>query len=150
MSYTLLNNNIIKEVISPKLIEPGTHYFFKETLKNCKKIKYSFYNKLFNIIITLIFVLAISTFLYIQYKNVNNKKLKENQEKIKEYQYGKIMRIIEEHNQEKARQRQELITNLPTNTSIKKTFNNNNNINNNEEQYLGAEHLLDPNIKFFM
>lgn len=136
MGFSIINDNkIIKKALNPKLIEPGTYYFFKETLKNCKKTKYNVYNNLFNIIITIIFVLGISLFLYIQYKNRNDEKLREKKEFEKQNQYSKIVKIIQEHNYEKAKEKQQIITNLPTNTS---------------DEYLGPQHLLDENIKYFI
>ena len=53
---------------SPILIETGTKYFMKETLKNCRELKQNYYNKFINIILLLILISIISGFLYYKKK----------------------------------------------------------------------------------
>lgn len=52
----------------PVLTEPGVKYFMNEVLKTCKDNKTIFTNKVFNLILFLIFVLIIGGFLYYKYR----------------------------------------------------------------------------------
>lgn len=94
----------------PTLVEPGTKYFLRETLKHCRDFKNKYNNLLFNVTIGSIFFIVIGLILFIKYKGKptpleKNRKDKEKQQyilsKIKNYQDAK--RIAQ----------QELITGLP-------------------------------------
>lgn len=62
---------------SPILIETGTKYFMKETLKNCKQLKQNYYNKFINLVLLLILFSIISGFLYYKKKNKIDPRRKE-------------------------------------------------------------------------
>ena len=94
----------------PTLIEPGTKYFLRETLKNCSK-KRLFYNTVvLNIGLLLIFSAILGTFLY--YRHKTKLTPKEKKEKLKrEQEY--IMVKLRNFNEEAQKKQNLLITNLP-------------------------------------
>lgn len=155
MSFKIINENkVLQNTISPKLIEPGTHYFLNQSLKQCKQTKYNLYSHVFNFVSAIIFLGSISIFLYIQYKNHNNEKLKEKKEYDTQNQYQKIIHIIQEHNYDTMKQKQDIITNLPTYTN--ETIHNpllSTAIHPPHQQnteYKDPSKYLDANIKYFM
>lgn len=104
------------------LVEPGVKYFFNETLKQCQKTKYSYYNSLFNFSLTIFFLLIIGLVLLVNYKNKENSY--EKREKIRkqeEYLANKIHKI----KQEQQRERGQMITNIPEFESIEHIRNKN-------------------------
>jgi hypothetical protein len=92
------------------LIEPGTHYFINQTLKNCKIVKEEYYNNIFNIALFLSLLLLIIFLLIIRYKGKITPVEKKNKERVKQ-EY--ILSKIKNYQDAKQRHRQEIITNLP-------------------------------------
>ena len=100
----------MREYKPPRLIEPGVCYFLKENLKQCKKENILF-NTLFNLLAFLLFMAILGGTLSYMYKeNLLNTKENSVTKKNEDYVLGKI-RDVEVA---KKRERQELITNLPT------------------------------------
>jgi len=92
------------------LVEPGVKYFFNETLKNCKKVKYEYYNSLLNFILFIILVFIVGGTMYFKYKNKENSyQKKERIRKQEEYLANKLHGI----KMEKQRERGQMITNIP-------------------------------------
>jgi len=97
-------------VVKPILIEPGTKYFLRETLKNCSKKKLFFNTVVLNITLFFIFSTILGTFLY--YRHKTRLTPKERKEKLKrEQEY--IMVKLKNFNEEAQRKQNLLITNLP-------------------------------------
>jgi len=95
---------------TPSLIEPGTKYFLRETLKNCNNRKVYYYSLLFNLMCFLLFLEILGTFLY--YKKTYKLTPKEKKsKKMKEQEY--IMEKLKHFNEEAQRKHNLLITNLP-------------------------------------
>jgi hypothetical protein len=94
----------------PTLIEPGTKYFLRETLRNCNNKKVYYYSLIFNLVCFFIFFGILVTFLYYRKKTKLTPKEKEKM-KIKEQEY--IMTKLKNFNEEAQRQHNLLITNLP-------------------------------------
>lgn len=92
------------------LVEPGVKYFFNESLKNCKKVKYNYYNSLFNLILCVLFILIVGSILLINYRNKQNSYVRrEKQRQQEEYLANTIHKI----QREKQRERGQMITNIP-------------------------------------
>lgn len=96
--------------MSANLIEPGVKYFLKETLKNCNKKRVIYNNNLFNLWLFLGFLIILGIFLYYKFKTKPTKQDLEKREKLKETY---ILNKVKSLNEKAARERQELITNLP-------------------------------------
>lgn len=152
MSFKIIHENkVLQNITYPKLIEPGTHYFLNKTLKQCKQQKYNLYNTIFNLTSAVLFIGSITIFLYIQYRNHNDVQVKEQKEYEKHEQYNKIVNIIQEHNYDKMKQKQNIITNLPTYTN--ETSHNpllTTSFTNVREGYKDPSKYLDPNIKYLV
>jgi len=106
--------------INPVLIEPGTRYFLKETLKQCSAKKNHFYNNIFNISLFFGFLAILGTFLFYKHKTKLTPKEKENKKKTEQEYILTKLRIF---NEEAQRKHNMLITNLPSfekNTPITK------------------------------
>tara|TARA_Y100001968_G_C19037814_1_gene562957 strand:+ start:98 stop:406 length:309 start_codon:yes stop_codon:yes gene_type:complete len=99
----------------PNLIEPGVKYFLDETLKNCNKKRIEYNNNLFNILLFLGLFLFVSLFLYYKFKTRPTKNDLEEREKQKKYY---ILNKIKSLNDKAAKERMEMITNLPKFESI--------------------------------
>ena len=95
---------------SPILIETGTKYFMKETLKNCRQLKQNYYNKFINLLLLLILIFIISGFLYYKKKTrlTSEEKKKLHMEK-ETFFLNKIKQIRED----KGEKNNDLITDLP-------------------------------------
>ncbi len=94
----------------PKLIEPGTHYFLEETLKQCNlyKIKRSVLITNFSLFVG--FLSMFGVFLLYKYKTKpSEEKIKESKKKQRYY----IMEQIKSVQEKKLKESQELITNIP-------------------------------------
>ena len=94
----------------PKLIEPNIKYFARATLKQCKLIKYKYFNIIFNIGCFVLLVSVVGGLLVYKYKGKLSpleKEVKAQQQK--NYIFSKIKQYqdIRLHNNES------LITNLP-------------------------------------
>jgi len=95
---------------SPILIETGTKYFIKETLKNCREMKQNYYNKFINILLLLLLIFLILGFLYYKKKSrlTPEEKLQKSIEK--ETFFLNKIKLIRENDGKKTN---DLITNLP-------------------------------------
>jgi hypothetical protein len=94
----------------PKLIEPGTKYFIKESLKNCNNFRNNYNNYVINLILLFVFLLILGMFLYIRYKGKLTPLEKENKlNEQKHYVLSKIRQLQDVKRQKS----QELVTNLP-------------------------------------
>lgn len=95
---------------SPNLIEPGTKYFLKHTLSECKKFKDKNFNFVFNIGLTIGFFIIVGIILFLRYKgNITNEEKKKKSRKEKEYILSKLIQISDY----KKKNSLNLITNLP-------------------------------------
>uniref|UniRef100_A0A6C0KID2 Uncharacterized protein n=1 Tax=viral metagenome TaxID=1070528 RepID=A0A6C0KID2_9ZZZZ len=95
---------------TPSLVEPGVKYFYNETLKNCNSLKSGYYNMFVNLSLFIVFVIIVSLFLYFKKQNKPSKKSLQNKE-LNNHIY--ILKKLQEANEKKLRQNNELITNLP-------------------------------------
>lgn len=94
----------------PSLVEPGTKYFLRETLKHCRDFKNKYNNLLFNIVIGCIFFFVIGIILLIKYKGKPTPAERDRKDKEKQ-QY--ILSKIKNYQDAKRIAQQELITGLP-------------------------------------
>ena len=96
----------------PRLIEPKTRFYLKNSLKSTREFKDFYINIAFNIILLLIFLLVLSLILYYRYKGKPTPdELQIRQNDKKKYIFTKIQQF----NLEKQKESQGLITNLPVN-----------------------------------
>lgn len=96
--------------MNARLVEPGVKYFFNETLKQCQKTKHSYYNSIFNLVLVILLVFVVGGTLYFKYKNKENSyQKKQRMRQQEEYLASKLYAI----QQEKQRERGQLITNIP-------------------------------------
>lgn len=80
--------------MNPSLVEPGVKYFLGNTLKQCGENKNKYYNQLFNICCFLVFILGISTFLYVKYTTHNDtEKKREKKQREEEYMLNLVHKI---------------------------------------------------------
>tara|TARA_B100001758_G_scaffold171495_2_gene148413 strand:+ start:19243 stop:19554 length:312 start_codon:yes stop_codon:yes gene_type:complete len=94
----------------PNLIEPGTKFFFKSTLKECSAIKQKYMNRLYNITMLVFFLFIFGCVLFYNYKGRLNKQEQYiKQEKERQYILEKVRSLDEIRKKES----QERITNLP-------------------------------------
>ena len=96
--------------MSANLIEPGVKYFLKETLKNCHKKRSKYNNNLFNFWLFIGFSTVLGIVLYYKFKT---KPTPKDLEKIEELKRSYIINKIKSLNETVAKERHELITNLP-------------------------------------
>ena len=95
---------------SPKLIESGTKYFLRETLKNCNKKRTKYYNDLTNLGLLLGFVLLFSGIVYYKYSTRPDEKTRKKKEELKQtYILSKIQALTDK----KFKAQNHIITNLP-------------------------------------
>lgn len=99
----------------PNLIEPGVKYFLDETLKNCNKKRVEYNNNLFNIILFLGLFSCVTLFLYYKFKT---RPTKNDLDEIKNQKKYYILNKIKSLNEKAAKERMEIITNLPKFESI--------------------------------
>ena len=97
------------------LVEPGVKYFFNETLKQCHKTKHNYYNSLFNLSLSVIFVGIVGSILFMNYNSQNKEYHRREKRKIQE-QY--LASTIHKIKQEQQRERGQMITNIPEFESI--------------------------------
>lgn len=103
------NNNNIK----PKLVEKNVQYFLKAILNNSKKIKLNTFNRYYNISMFLLFIIILSSVLFVKYKKTNNLQLKaEKNIKNQEYIYSKLLYYNHINNIEKQKIKNSMITNI--------------------------------------
>lgn len=95
---------------TPQLIETGTKYFLKESLKNCRELKYSYYSKIINVALLITFIGIIGGFLYYKKKGKLTQEEKKNQTIEKEKFILDKIKNIREDNKKRTNK---IITNLP-------------------------------------
>lgn len=97
---------------SPNLVETGTKYFLRETLKQCNTTKKLYYNNLMNASLFILFCGGLAWFLYYKY---NQKKIDIIQAPEKELNTQvQLATLIQKVNQDHYREKGHLITDLPT------------------------------------
>lgn len=95
---------------TPLLIEPGVKYFLGETLRQCHKVRESYNNQLFNIMLFMFFIFVLASLLIYKYKGkLTPEELEHNDSEKKQY----ILSKIKNYQQDKVKEQQELITGLP-------------------------------------
>jgi large-conductance mechanosensitive channel len=94
----------------PKLIETGTKYFLKETLKKVHKEKTTYDNTLFNVFLFLIFVFIAFFILNYKYKTKPNELEKKKKDDLKK---NYILNKIKQLNDKQKKEYDKMITNLP-------------------------------------
>ena len=100
------NNNYAK----PILTEPGVKYFLNETLKQCHTFKEKYNNMLFNIGITIGFIIILAILLLYKYKGkLTPEEIEQKETQKKQY----ILSKIKNYQETKLREQQQLITGLP-------------------------------------
>ncbi len=97
--------------MKPVLIEPGTKYFIHKSLEQCKEIKYSYYNTIFNIIVFLVFIGFTFVICYYGYKEKKVEKKISNETYIHEL-INKIQKEKQEE-EKKIYHLKDTITDLP-------------------------------------
>ena len=95
---------------SPQLIETGTKYFMKESLKNCRQLKQTYYSNIVNIILLITFFSIVTGFLY--YKK-REKPTDEEKKKLNLEKETFILEKIKTIREAKRKETNDLITNLP-------------------------------------
>lgn len=94
----------------PSLIEPGTKYFFKSTLKQCNAVKQKHMNKLYNITLLLLFVFIVGCVMFYNYKGrLTKQEIYIKHEKERQY----ILETVRKLDDERQKESQQRITNLP-------------------------------------
>ena len=96
--------------IRPSLIEPGTKYFLKETLKKVHIEKTEYDNNLFNIFLFFAFLLMGFVILNYKYKSKPNNEEKKRKDNLKK---NYILNKIKSLSAKKQKEYDEMITNLP-------------------------------------
>ena len=94
----------------PQLIEPGTRFFFKSNLLNCKSVKDKYMNRLYNFTMLGFFIFIVGCILYYNYKGrLTKHEIYVKHAKERQYILEKVKGL--EH--ERQKESQERITNLP-------------------------------------
>ena len=104
----------------PSLVEPGTKYFFNETLKKVKLTNSKYNNNLVNFVLFLFFIFVVLVFLYYK-KQMKNKKIKLKLTNLEKQQY--ILNQVRKANEKKLQNDPNMITNLPKYESEFESFN---------------------------
>lgn len=99
-----------ENISKPTLIEPGVKYFLSETLKQCKIFKNKYNNVLFNIGMTIFFIIILGAILLYKYKGKLTPSEKEMKNREKQ-QY--ILSKVKNYQDAKLKSQQNLITGLP-------------------------------------
>jgi hypothetical protein len=102
--------NIQNDFSKPLLVEPTTKHFLNETLKKCREFKNRYNNFIFNLSLTVFFVVVLGSVLYFKYKgkpSIKDIKKRENDK----YQY--ILSKIKNFQDARRIASQDLITSLP-------------------------------------
>ena len=94
----------------PVLIETGTKYFLKETLKNCNKKRTIYYNNLTNLGLLLGFVIIFGGVMFYKYKTRPNEETRKKKDELKQ---SYILTKIQSLTDTKYKERNKSITNLP-------------------------------------
>jgi len=94
----------------PTLTEPGVKYFLRETLKQCRNTKYTYYSTIFNVGLLILFISLLGTILMYKSKyKPTPQEIKERREQNEHYVLGKVKQLREK----KDREQNTIITNLP-------------------------------------
>jgi hypothetical protein len=92
------------------LTEPGVKYFLNETLKQCHVFKEKYNNTMFNIGITIAFLIILGILLLYKYKGkLTPEEILEKETKKKQY----ILSKIKNYQETKLREQEQLITGVP-------------------------------------
>jgi hypothetical protein len=95
---------------NPLLVEPGVKYFLGANLKECRIFKNKFNNILINVALFVCFVIFFSAILFYKYKGkLTDEEM--NQKNIEKQAY--ILSKIQNYQERKRKESQELITGLP-------------------------------------
>lgn len=94
----------------PSLIEPGTKYFLKETLKKVHIEKTQYDNNLFNVFLFFAFILVVFIVLNYKYKSKPNNEEKKKKDNLKK---NYILNKIKSLSAKKQKEYDEMITKLP-------------------------------------
>tara|TARA_B100001769_G_scaffold275299_1_gene276958 strand:- start:2053 stop:2475 length:423 start_codon:yes stop_codon:yes gene_type:complete len=105
------NNNHLEN--TPNLIEPGVKYFFTNTLKSCNNYKLRNYNIFYNITCLIIFISILGIILIYKLKNKRTTNIYEKNRKDKEYIMSKLIYYNRVNLENKKRENNQMITNLP-------------------------------------
>lgn len=96
--------------VRPSLTEPGVTYFLQETLKQCKKKKEKFNNRVFNFVLLGGFMVILAGLLYYKYSTRPTEKDRKRKKQLKrDYFITKVRQL----QTKKAKQLNQTITNLP-------------------------------------
>ena len=107
MYYLIMNNT------AASLIEPGMKYFMGSTLRECHRFKVTHYNVIFNVVMTVLFLVVVGGCLVYCYKGklTPAEIAKKNTQK-QEYIISKLQQLA--LHKKKQSQGQSLITDLPS------------------------------------
>ena len=94
----------------PALIESGTKYFLRETLKSCNKKRTNYYNDLTNLGLLLGFILVFGGVIMYKYKTRPNEEARKKKERMKQ---NYILTKIQALTDAKYKEQNQSITNLP-------------------------------------
>ena len=95
---------------NPQLIESGTRYFLRETLKNCNKKRTKYYNDLTNLGLLIGFFIIVSSIVYYKYTTRPTEESRKQKETLKQtYILSKIQALTNK----KFKDQNQIITNLP-------------------------------------
>ena len=94
----------------PSLIEPGTKYFFNETLKNVNNERNRINSLLFNLALFVMFIFIVYGILYFRKKNKPTNDEKKKKEELKK---NYLLNKVKELQQEKKKHYDTMITELP-------------------------------------
>ena len=94
------------------LVEPGMKYFLSSSLKYCKDYKFKQFNFILNILLTFVIVGIITAILYYAYHFKKIHKIDYNK------QNEHVLSLIKNYQIERQKERNEIITNLPFDTSV--------------------------------
>ena len=113
LNFKQNNSNNINLDNTPSLIEPGVKYFFTNTLKACNNYKLKNYNFFYNIYYLIIFLSILGITLIYRYKSKTGKNIYEKNRKDKEYIMSKLIYYNRVNLENKKRENNNMITNLP-------------------------------------
>ena len=100
----------------PILIEGGTKYFLRETLKHCHKKNLNYFNKVFNFSMLFFFIIILATVLIYKYRTKLTPKEKQDKLKLNKIY---VLNELKSMRLQRHKEQNKLITNLP---QFKNTF----------------------------
>lgn len=93
---------------SPSLTEPGTKYYLRGTLKECRNFKDKYINLYFNLGMVVLFIVVFGSILLYRYKgNITKEEVMNKNRQKKEYIISKLNQLGE------IKKKQSLITDIP-------------------------------------